>query len=103
MIGPSLTYFFGSSNIKPYIFGEYMFGSSKLEYSEKNSTTGSKVNMNGWALGAGIAFFMNQHISLNPVLGYAKTSGEQEYIDQDIDIEMTAKGFALNGGISDYF
>lgn len=105
MIGPSLVYYFGSSNIKPYIFGEYMFGTSKTEQKEGSTTNDFNMDMNGWALGAGIAFFLNQNLSLNMGMGYSKASAEPESdnIDPNIDIEMTVKGFALNGGISVYF
>ena len=90
MLGPSLAYYFGSSNIKPFIQGEYLFGTSKFD---------SKYKINGWGLGAGIAFFMNQHISLDLGLGYASVSGEND----DDNYKSTVKGVAFMGGISVYF
>ncbi|PRY99741.1 outer membrane beta-barrel protein [Marinilabilia salmonicolor] len=105
MIGPSLVYYFGSSNIKPYIFGEYMFGTSKTEQKEGSTTNDFKLDMNGWAMGAGIAFFMNEHLSLDLGMGYSRISAkpESDNINPDIGIEMIAKGFVLDGGISVYF
>ncbi|WP_291859230.1 outer membrane beta-barrel protein [Marinilabilia sp.] len=105
MIGPSMVYYFGSSNIKPYIFGEYMFGTSKSEQKEGSNSEDFKMKMNGWVLGAGIAFFLNQNLSLDLGMGYSNALAEPESdnIDPNIDIEMTAKGIALNGGISVYF
>jgi opacity protein-like surface antigen len=105
MIGPSLTYFFGSSNVKPYLFGEYMFGNSKMEHKEGNTTNDSEVKMNGWALGGGFAFFLNQNISLNLGLGYAEISGENEIRSSGTNIsgDINTKGTALYGGISVYF
>jgi opacity protein-like surface antigen len=70
-----------------------MFGNNK---QESNS---DEIKMNGWGLGAGVAFFLNKNISLDLGLGYANISGEVE----DIDIEQTTKGFSLHGGISVYF
>ena len=105
MAGPNLTYFIGSSNIKPYLFGEYMFGSSNVEYTEDDSTNDSKVALNGWALGAGLAVFMNQHISLNLALGYTEAYGDPENDDSSSVTygKITTSAFALNGGISVYF
>lgn len=99
LIGPSVIYYFGDSNIKPFIQGEYMFGNNKQEYNSDEE----KIKMNGWGLGAGVAFFLNKNISLDLGLGYTNISGEyeDEYIDEDI--EQTIKGFSLNGGISVYF
>ncbi|WP_010665590.1 outer membrane beta-barrel protein [Marinilabilia salmonicolor] len=105
MIDPGLVYYFGSTNIKPYIFVEYMFGTSKTEQKEGSSTNDFKLDMNGWAMGAGIAFFLNEHLSLDLGMGYSIISAEPESdnIDPDIGIEMIAKGFVLDGGISVYF
>ena len=95
LIGPSVIYYFGDSNIKPFIQGEYLFGKNK----EDDDSDESEVKMNGWGMGAGVAFFLNKNISLDLGLGYANISGEYK----DYDVEQTTKGFSLNGGISVYF
>jgi opacity protein-like surface antigen len=95
LIGPSIIYYFGDSNIKPFIQGEYMFGNNKQELNSDEE----EIKMNGWGLSAGAAFFLNKNISLDLGLGYANISGEVE----DIDIEQTTKGFSLYGGVSVYF
>lgn len=97
MVGPSVRYYFGSSNIKPFIQGEYMFGN----YKQENNDYDSKTKINGWGLGAGVAFFLNQHISLDLGLGYANINGEDD--DDDYDVEFTSKGTTFNGGLSVYF
>ena len=95
MFGPSLAYYFGSSNIKPFVQGEYMFGN----YERENDSYDSETKMNGWGLGAGVAFFLNQYISLDLGLGYANISGEND----DSKDEITTKGTTFGGGISVYF
>ena len=95
LIGPSAIYYFGNTNIKPFIQGEYLFGKNK----EDDGSEELEAKMNGWGLGAGVAFFLNKNISLDLGLGYAKISGEYE----DYDVEQTIKGFSLHGGISVYF
>lgn len=100
LMGPNLTYYLGDSNIKPFIQGEYVFGNSKTETKYENRDKyDSETKMNGWGLGAGIAFFLNQNISLDFGLGYANISGEND----DNDSETTQKGVSLQGGFSVYF
>jgi opacity protein-like surface antigen len=98
LIGPSVTYYFGSSNIKPFILGEYMVGNYKNEYDGDESST----QVNGWGLGGGVAFFLNQHISLNIGLGYASMTGKFDETE-GYDVETISKGINFDGGISVYF
>jgi opacity protein-like surface antigen len=110
LYGPSLSYFFGKSNIKPYIQAEYLFGKTKNEYEFKYmngfqmeyENDENEIKIQGWGLGAGVAFFLNQHISLNLGLGYAKINGESSD-DDYFEINSTSKGFILNGGVSAFF
>lgn len=97
MFGPSLTYYFGSSTIKPFIQGEYLFGNNKSEQDDLET----KIKMNGWGLGAGVAFFLNEYVSIDFGLGYANISGESD--DDYNDREITVKGVTFGGGISVYF
>ncbi|PWD99132.1 outer membrane protein [Marinilabilia rubra] len=97
LAGPIITYYFGTSNIKPFIHGEYMFGNETYEYDGDESS----YKKEGWALGGGVAFFLNQYISLDLGIGYANMSGDMK--ESDYDIESTRKGLTINGGISVYF
>lgn len=92
MIGPALRYYFGSSNIKPYLEGDYITGFTK--YDE------GKIKVNGWDLGAGLAFFLNDYISLDVKLGYANATAEDT---AEPDYEIKTKGFALSAGFSILF
>jgi opacity protein-like surface antigen len=98
LIGPSLTYYFGSSNIKPFILGEYLFGSTKADDDGEETS----VSVNGWGLGGGVAFFLNQHISLNLGLGYANMTAKPEDT-VGYDVEIVSKGIAFDAGLSIYF
>lgn len=97
LAGPIITYYFGTSNIKPFIHGEYVFGNETYEYDGDESS----YKMAGWALGGGVAFFINQHISLDFGIGYANISGDME--NSPYDMESTNKGVTVNGGVSVYF
>lgn len=86
LLGPIIRYYFGTSNVKPYLQGEYMFGN-------QNYDDGPKIDINSYALSGGAAFFLNQHISIDIGLAYAKASAD----DRDAD------GVVANCGISVYF
>jgi hypothetical protein len=90
LLGPVIRYYFGTSNIKPFLQGEYIFGTQKYDsdYSEER-----KTDINAFAIGGGAAFFLNQYISIDLGLAYSKMSVE----DSDSD------GININGGISVYF
>lgn len=89
LLGPLIRYYFGTSNIKPYLQGEYMFGNEKYknEYNDE-----LKLDVNALALGGGAAFFLNQHISIDLGLAYTKLGNDYD-----------ADGVVINGGISVYF
>lgn len=85
LFGPLIRYYFGDSNIKPFLNGEYLFGN--IDYNNGSS------DVNGFALGGGVAFFLNQHIAIDLGLTYNKIS----YDDSDTD------GINVNGGFSIHF
>jgi hypothetical protein len=89
LLGPLIRYYFGTSNIKPYLQAEYAFGNQK--YDDYNGE--QKVDIDSYAFGGGAAFFLNQHISIDIGLAYAKASAEN----------YDADGVVVNGGISVYF
>lgn len=91
LLGPIVRYYFGTSNIKPFLQGEYMFGNYKYEGIFED--TDIKSDVNAYAIGGGAAFFLNQYISIDFGLGYNKMS----FGDSDSD------GIVINGGISVYF
>jgi len=84
-MGPNLTYHFGDSNIKPFLNGEYLFGSTDYDNGSRD--------INGFALGGGVAFFLNQHIAIDLGLTYNQIS----YDNSDTD------GINVNGGFSIHF
>lgn len=89
LLGPTLRYYFGTSNIKPFIQGEYLFGNIKYDdYYDDD-----EYSINAFAIGGGAAFFLNQHISIDLSISYNTMSIE----DDD------SNGIAIDAGISVYF
>lgn len=95
LLGPIIRYYFGTSNVKPYLQGEYMFGNEKYDNGfvyEYGFDDEIKYDVNAFALGGGAAFFLNQHISIDLGLAYTKLGGDYD-----------ADGVVANCGISVYF
>lgn len=95
IVGPGLRYYFGTSNIKPFLQGDLMFGSSTSEDGEDEST----ASVMGYDLGAGVAVFLNQHIALDFGLGYASATFTS---DEDSKLKFKSEGVVFVAGISVY-
>ena len=95
MAGPGLTYYFGTSNIKPFLQGDLMFGSMKQDNGDDEATLGAF----GYDLGAGIAVFLNQHIALDFGLGYVAATLTS---DEDSKFKVKTGGVVFAAGVSVY-
>ncbi|WP_439183889.1 outer membrane beta-barrel protein [Carboxylicivirga taeanensis] len=96
MVGPMVRYYFGTSNIKPFIQGDVMFGS----YKEDDDGWDSKKKLSAWDLGAGVAIFVNDFISVDLGLGYVSLTATD---DEDDKSKVKASGVVFNGGFSIVF
>jgi len=65
-LSPFARYYFGN------IYGQLAFdlGSSKAKTETNNTTTTTKTNGSGWSLAAGYAYLLNDHVAIEPQLGY---------------------------------
>ncbi len=105
--GPFMVYYFdfGNNSIRPYATGNAQFGRTKSN-SQSLVFTGnfdsliqdfdSKSNRFQWRVGVGVAFFLNDHISLNTEIGY------NYLINTDVDQDFKSKvsNIGLNAGLS---
>jgi len=96
MVGPMARYYFGSSKFKPYVHADLMFGSMKNEGENYEIN----YNASAWDLGAGVAIFLNDYISIDLGLGYASFTAVN---DDDDKAKLKTKGVAFNGGFSVFF
>ncbi len=105
MVGPGIRYYFGSTNVKPFIQGDLMFGSLKSEYNYDFSGYGfggsdsyeSTESAMGYDLGAGVAVFLNKHIAFDFGLGYASATLTS---DEDSKLKAKTSGVVFAAGIS---
>jgi len=96
MFGPMARYYFGSSNVKPYVHADILFGNIKSEGEDYEY----KTNLSGWDLGGGVAIFLNDYVSVDLGLSYASVTRTD---DDDDKFKSKATGIAFSGGFSIFF
>ncbi|HEY0679715.1 MAG TPA: outer membrane beta-barrel protein [Chitinophagaceae bacterium] len=69
-LGPMVRYYFGKSNIRPFVDGEMSFISEKFKYPGGTNTE----NGVGYFLGMGLALFLNENVALETLAGYTHTN-----------------------------
>jgi outer membrane protein len=70
-IGPFARYYFTNSNVKPLL-------QVSVGYQTQKVTVGSISGTNDYAsffLGGGVAVFINENVSLEPIMGYTNNDG----------------------------
>ena len=92
LAGPYAVYYFGESNVKPFLRGDVMFGNSKDDEVDMKAF--------GWDLGGGVAVFLNNTVSLE--FGLAYVYGDITNPD-DSDQKIVTKGVGVSGAISLFF
>lgn len=91
-VGPFVRYY------APFkLFGQlsYKFGSSKTD----NGTSNSTLKTGDFGIGVGYALFLNDHVAIEPMLGYHLTS-----LKADVDGAESVSGgqFGINIGVAVY-
>jgi hypothetical protein len=78
LVGPFLKYYFGKKAMKPFLSANGGYSVYTRIKSTTGSTSSSLTNYDGFSTGgsAGIAYFLNPHISLESAL-YLQASGYQ--------------------------
>ncbi|KIC91409.1 outer membrane beta-barrel protein [Flavihumibacter sp. ZG627] len=80
-IGPFIRYYFGKSNLKPFLMSEYLFTSTKLSFDGNTNTE----NGADFFIGPGLAAFVNDNVAIETIVGYTNTK---------------IKGFDSDGGLA---
>ncbi len=102
VVSPFLRYYFGNTNIRPFIQGNIGFGSSK---SKNNSDTiianpndplvfqpiDTKSDIFQYSLNGGIAIFISQNVALDIGIGYSSTTTKPD--TSDIKFKNNTIGF----------
>jgi hypothetical protein len=73
-IGPFVRYYFTEEKVRPFFAGDMTFEKRKIE-----TTLGSNTeDAFSWFLGGGAAFFINENVAVDGLLGYAHTKVTDE-------------------------
>ena len=68
-IGPFTRYYFGETKIRPFFAGDMTFEKQKFTTNAGSSTEDAF----SWFLGGGAAFFINENVAVDGLLGYGHT------------------------------
>lgn len=68
-VGPLVRYYFGKTNIKPFVHGEFGIVSQKFKFPN-SSNTENGIN---FLLALGLAGFINENVALEALAGYDHT------------------------------
>jgi hypothetical protein len=74
-IGPFMRYYFGDTKIRPFFAGDMTFEKQKFTTTAGSSTEDAF----NWFLGGGAAFFINENVAVDGLLGY----GHSKVSDED--------------------
>lgn len=96
-IVPFARYYFGQTNVKPYLHGGIGFGSAKFEDVE--SSYENKMKLFVYELAGGVAIFLNENVAIDLGLGYQSTTLRPDE-DMDGDPRNIASGVGFNVGFT---
>ncbi len=98
VMGPFARYYFGTTNIKPFVDATVVFGSIKQKVESGGYSEELILNTTILAGDIGIAFFLNDVVSLDLMVGYSNATSknkhvkEVKYISSQIDFSF---GFSI--------
>jgi outer membrane protein len=109
LISPFAKYYFLDNTIKPFIKASYGFGSffNDTSFISNNGfVSHADISITSLKLGGGVAFILNNYLSLELTLDYYKdvnkstVSAQQTVNNQAINFKQITNGFASNLGFS---
>ncbi len=73
-IGPFVRYYFTDDKVRPFFAGDMAFEKRKIEQAAGSNTEDAF----SWFLGGGAAFFINENVAVDGLLGYAHSKVSDE-------------------------
>ncbi len=99
---PFVKYYFGSKDMKPYVYSGLGLGDSELKYERGNLNEEQTRNEYFYEIGGGLAVFINDKLSFNIGLGYGSTTYEQNENNEE-NYKTTDTGISFDIGFSLFF
>lgn len=86
--------------IDPGIFfqGRFILGTSKSKETDNGDVDEFKYNVTGWSLAAGYAYFLNDVVAIEPLIGF----GGKGYKNKDSDVKTVDTGLFIQVGFQIY-
>lgn len=78
--------------------GNFIAGNAKNKITNNGNTDETKYGVSGWSLSAGYAFLLNDHVAIEPQLGY---SGKG-YRNKENDVKYLDNGLYIRVGFQIY-
>lgn len=80
--------------------GQVGFGSrtDKYKLDNSNTTVSTKYGVLNWAIGAGYAYFLNDNVAVEPIVGFTSSS----YKNKDADVKSIESGIFLRIALQVY-
>jgi len=94
-VGPFVRYYLDQGL---FFQGQVGFGSATSKNATGNTTTTTKYGASSWDLGVGYAYFLNDHVAIEPLVYYGMASRK----NKDTDSKSTAGGIGVQIGLQVY-
>ena len=78
--------------------GNFIAGSAKNKITDNGTTDETKYGVSGWSLSAGYAFLLNDHVAIEPQLGYSNKG----YKNKENDVKSLDNGLFIRVGFQIY-
>ena len=99
-INPFVRYYFGSNSIRPYVQGQLGFGGSTLKSETSGSNDDeSKNSLFLYGGFGGVAFFINEHVSIDVGINYTSTRLKDKDDPRD-DVRTVSNTFGFGAGFN---
>lgn len=95
VISPFVRYY-----LKPGVFfqGAYGIGPANDKQKAGSTTVTTKYTSSNWSLGAGYAYFLNDHVAVEPLIGYGSLANKYK----SPDAKYKSSGLFINIGLQIY-
>jgi len=95
---PFLRYYFGKTNVKPYLDGGAGYGISNEKYDDDSSSDEYSNGVFVYGVGGGIGIFLNEKVSIDMGIYYRSSSTKPKEDNEENYRDITS-GVGLNVGI----
>lgn len=100
---PQATYYFGKTNVKPFLNAGLGFATASIKESSNDFSDSSSASGMAWGLNGGVAYFVTKTISFDFGIGYQSISLKFDESNNSQSVKSITSGLVSQVGISVYF